>query len=350
LFRKPPQFPESVHGILLEVLQKFDIAIPLNMFSKPSPTGGAITKILIRTNSLMDGNSESSPRIKPNGRRLSQSKRGVPAAPVRVNSAKLTTLKNQWREDKLSKDGPTTSSSSPDVKPPALLRLSSTTTPPTSPATPPTSPTTTNVTFQSTGSSWKKEKGSLIPSLLPEERPTQVKDLWPLFEDKMHQFARFFRFSFLPMGFFSRCIARTLLLPDVESLCYWKNGIVLSLRTNSDDLTSSLDDPKRSGAVEECKALLEFLPAHCQLKVQIRMRKLTNQTLTFSKLIVESISTLVNCWYKSQLLEESIPCTHCYAQRSYDPFHFSLKDCQLNLTKRKQYLYCRGIWPVRIGM
>ena len=72
-----------------------------------------------------------------------------------------------------------------------------------------------------------EEDQSIIPYLLPFERPDHVKDIWPPFEDDLNFLSRTWDFSFLPLGFFPRLIARTCHLPLVTLECVWRTGMVV---------------------------------------------------------------------------------------------------------------------------
>ncbi len=66
-------------------------------------------------------------------------------------------------------------------------------------------------------------------------------------------------------------------------------------------------------------------------------------------LIWESVDSLISGWYAEMLKSKDVACVHCLAARTYDPFLFSLNDLELTVAMGKQYAYCRGIHPVRIG-
>lgn len=45
-----------------------------------------------------------------------------------------------------------------------------------------------------------------------------------------------------------------------------------------------------------------------------------------------------------------IPCAHCVRTQSYDPYLFTLSECKRVAALGNQYVYCRGITPVRIDI
>ena len=66
-------------------------------------------------------------------------------------------------------------------------------------------------------------------------------------------------------------------------------------------------------------------------------------------LLWESVDSLISGWYSEMLKTKDVACVHCLKERSYDPYLFSMDDLELTVATGKQYVYCRGIHPVRIG-
>jgi len=65
----------------------------------------------------------------------------------------------------------------------------------------------------------------LIPTLLPLDQPSNIQE-WPSFWEGT-VFSRVFQFRFLPYGFFSRLIIRTLHIPLLESVAVWSTGVIV---------------------------------------------------------------------------------------------------------------------------
>ena len=171
------------------------------------------------------------------------------------------------------------------------------------------------------------EEASLIPSLLPPERPPIVKDIWPTFEDNLKNLSRIWEFKFLPPGFFPRLIARTCYLPLISVHSAWRTGMVV-----------------RQGTMN--KALVEYNPSLFKLILKIRLGEANN----FVNLLFDNINSFIEGWYKNQLTSILLPCVHCLYEHSFDPFMFSLSDCELYAARGKRYAHCRGIRPVRIDL
>lgn len=77
----------------------------------------------------------------------------------------------------------------------------------------------------------QKEGCSLIPSLLPTKRPdASLMALWPARreDDQISEFGRIYRFSFVPAGFFGRVMVRLLGFKLSQILLYWRNGLLLA--------------------------------------------------------------------------------------------------------------------------
>lgn len=84
------------------------------------------------------------------------------------------------------------------------------------------------------------EECSVVPALLPKERPPVFKELWTSFDEEtkvtnsaqnVQLLNREYRFKSLPLGFFGRLIVRTSHLVAkglVKLVCCWRNGMILS--------------------------------------------------------------------------------------------------------------------------
>lgn len=70
-----------------------------------------------------------------------------------------------------------------------------------------------------------EEDYSLLPSLLPEEPPQDLRVLWPLKKpgeiSDMIEFGRNYSFDFIPKGFFAKIMVRILSL-KLQAACYWR--------------------------------------------------------------------------------------------------------------------------------
>ena len=169
----------------------------------------------------------------------------------------------------------------------------------------------------------------IIPSFLLNERPENVKTFWPTFEDNLQNINRIWEFKSLPSNFFPKLITRTAHLPiDIEGI--WKTGMIIKCGQSN-------------------KALLEYNPSLFRLKLKLRLGEY-DKTENFANLIISSINVFIEGWYQNQLTNVLLPCTHCILEHSFDPFIFSLSDCELCAARGKRYAHCRGIRPVRIDL
>lgn len=172
------------------------------------------------------------------------------------------------------------------------------------------------------------EDESIVPCMLSPQRPERVKEIWPTFEDQMSYMSRSWDFAFLPLGFFPRLIARTCHLPLISLECVWRTGMIVTDSTGN-------------------KALFEYNPSLFHLKLAVRTGA---EKGNFASMLLDSINVFIEGWYKKQLQATKIYCVHCYKEHSFDPFVFSLSDCELCAARGKHYVLCRGIRPVRIDL
>eukprot|EP01103_Thecamoeba_quadrilineata_P016060 TRINITY_DN5267_c0_g2_i1.p1 TRINITY_DN5267_c0_g2~~TRINITY_DN5267_c0_g2_i1.p1 ORF type:complete len:1706 (+),score=349.49 TRINITY_DN5267_c0_g2_i1:81-5198(+) len=173
----------------------------------------------------------------------------------------------------------------------------------------------------------------LIPCLLPQNQPQSVADTWPpdfAASGAYNQLGRIYQFGFLPHGFFSRLMIRTLHRGLVRPLTFWSSGMVVELDTT--------------------RAMLRFNPVVYELSVTVReSHKGHREAAALLRLLIENIDALVSGWYdvKPNIF---IPCCHCLTTKetSYDPFRFGMDDCATAVRQGVGFVLCRGIKPIRI--
>eukprot|EP01094_Clydonella_sp_ATCC50884_P021946 TRINITY_DN493_c0_g3_i1.p1 TRINITY_DN493_c0_g3~~TRINITY_DN493_c0_g3_i1.p1 ORF type:complete len:2040 (-),score=911.87 TRINITY_DN493_c0_g3_i1:136-6255(-) len=164
---------------------------------------------------------------------------------------------------------------------------------------------------------------SLIPSLLPEERPSDLEATFPRFpRPKDQQFGRFIQFAFIPHGFVSRLMVRLLHFTD-EPLVFWRFGILL----------------EKDGQV----ILVEAHPASKRLYVTLRGAG----SGKLSQLVLETINALIDGWYKVNV-EVYVPCIHCVRDRMYDPYLFTLAQCEEAAIAGQSFVKCGGVRDIRL--
>ena len=377
-----PKFPLQVHSLLISLFQKFEILYPVASFS-PSIVN-SVSSLL-----PLDKSSAPSPSssIPANINNLSP----IPS-PTISNSNSLCDIIS----DHSSPHSPSPSTSNPSLSSIHTVLNQAPSTPPLSPtqssvdpAKPPgstlehlPSPTTSsdttidksielninidkihkqsppssriidnnpqqlNINSPKSPSSQNFNQDIIIPSLLPIDRPTDIINIWPLFEDDMQTITRIWEFKCLPTNFFPKLIARTCYLPYITIHSIWRNGMVLLHNTMSDN-----------------KALIEYNPSLFRLQLKLRLSQNKNNSITaeqqqqenkkkynFIILLLDSINIFIQGWFKSQLENTLITCVHCINEHSFDPFMFLLSDCEISAARGKRYTHCRGIRPIRIDL
>eukprot|EP01102_Stenamoeba_stenopodia_P004585 TRINITY_DN1488_c0_g1_i1.p1 TRINITY_DN1488_c0_g1~~TRINITY_DN1488_c0_g1_i1.p1 ORF type:complete len:977 (+),score=147.61 TRINITY_DN1488_c0_g1_i1:215-2932(+) len=166
-------------------------------------------------------------------------------------------------------------------------------------------------------------QSSLIASLLPEEKPSELEWLWPRFCDEVDYCRRDFVLDFLPAGLFARLMVRMMSRkPKKMPQMIWRNGFFISKKSS--------------------KIMLELIPT--QRKIQLSARgKVTSSLFT---LMVESISALSQ-WYNVNVKTE-LPCVHCHQKKIWDSYVFRLEECEAAIDRGLSVVHCQGVIPVRL--
>ena len=168
---------------------------------------------------------------------------------------------------------------------------------------------------------------SLIPSLLPEERPGSIDQKWAHFPVVGElQYSRRYIFSFIPHGFISRMLVRVLHF--AEPSVFWKYGMLVE---TSDDIFGNYS------------ILIEAQPARKQVDVIIR----GSSGARLAQLILETISSLIDGWY-GLYPEIFIPCIHCVRLKMYDPYLITMEECEKAAISGKSFVKCRNNRPIRL--
>jgi len=198
----------------------------------------------------------------------------------------------------------------------------------------------TNPSSEGIDTTCKEELGveegySLIPCLLPPDRPFNLEEDWPprTPNDGISEFGRIYKFSFVPSGFFGRVMVRLLGFKLQTARKYWKHGLII------------FNYPE--------KLMVEYFPDHRQMKVTIRTESVPDDDhdldsgiegsillgkseeasyfQTLSLLVFAAIDSLVNDWYELDVTV-SVPCTHCVSSSHHGPpYLFDFQDLQLAL-------------------
>eukprot|EP01103_Thecamoeba_quadrilineata_P001906 TRINITY_DN1176_c0_g1_i2.p1 TRINITY_DN1176_c0_g1~~TRINITY_DN1176_c0_g1_i2.p1 ORF type:complete len:1699 (+),score=387.97 TRINITY_DN1176_c0_g1_i2:81-5177(+) len=170
----------------------------------------------------------------------------------------------------------------------------------------------------------QKEK-YMIPSRLPEERPSNLMADWEK-NGSQSQFGRIFKYKFLPLGFFSRLMIRTLHLPLLVPQNYWMNGFVVRLSGERTAL-----------------ALLEYNPQEYSLSLSVR-EEVPGAGLGLLRVLLETIEALASGWYQAKA-DVKIPCCHCLKLNRglvVSPELFSLDECVDAIRSGRNFVICRG--------
>ncbi|KAL6060410.1 Myotubularin-like phosphatase domain [Balamuthia mandrillaris] len=228
-----------------------------------------------------------------------------------------------------------------------------------------------------------KEERSLVPSLLPEERPDKMVER-QFFADKLpgiqrkaspgpsHTFGRFYFFEFVPSGFFSRIMVRLLSfqssLENLSARLYWRYGLIATIRRNKQKTADIL--------------LIEHIEKEKKLVVLLRLSS-ENSMMESSlyNMIIGTVEGLIQDWYELEGRVE-VPCSHCVEKITSlesirrgpvdvksnsnsvaavetnnnrsptdvgeEVFTFPLSQCQMSILKGEAFVYCRGEKPIRL--
>jgi serine/threonine protein kinase len=179
--------------------------------------------------------------------------------------------------------------------------------------------------LRSTGTPGDAYSGkSLIPSLLPEERPSNLEQSFARFPAiNEQQFARQFHFSFIPHGFVSRLMVR--LLHFAEPSVFWRYGILLES--------------------ERQRILVEANVASRRVDITLR----GPGTGKLSQLVIETTNALIDGWYRMNV-EVRVPCIHCVRDRMYDPYLFTLEECEAAAIAGHTFVRCSGVRDIRLDV
>ena len=166
---------------------------------------------------------------------------------------------------------------------------------------------------------------SLLPSLLPEEKPQNFSTVWPILPPDQFQYGRIFEFSFLPNGLFARILSRLLHIANIEVKCVWRNGLVF----------------KR----DQFTALVIYDTITYTLSALLRTPN-TIQPGFLLREIIDNIETPLEAMYnfRSDQKKIFVPCLHCLLKNPYEKPHlFPVNKCIKALTSGSPFVYCCDI-------
>ena len=157
----------------------------------------------------------------------------------------------------------------------------------------------------------QREKRILIASLLPEERPATLSETWDTLPPEPNSLIRIYVFKFLPVGFMSRLIVRTLHFIEVEAL--WRHGILMK------------KDTEQALMVVESKFQ----------RIRIQVRGETPVRLLY--FLTDNIENLAEGWLTKQnrVQQVQIPCPNCLKDKvnNQSVCMFTLNQCEDAVSK-----------------
>lgn len=157
---------------------------------------------------------------------------------------------------------------------------------------------------------------TLIPSLLPEERP-DCDLVWRPVDASKTQYDRQYQLEFVPKGLFSRLLIR--ILHHVDSiLVYWRYGVIAE---KGRDIF-----------------FVELRPHEAVLVVSVRGPKSSPPVDTF-RMCIETIDLLIglNNWFNIKV-NKFVPCAHCIDAGRDSQWMFKLGDLEERAVS--------GVWTV----
>jgi hypothetical protein len=94
-------------------------------------------------------------------------------------------------------------------------------------------------------------------------------------------------------------------------------------------------------------ALLRYNSTSYKLTIHVRGPRAIVVQGQLLRLLVENVETVIEGWYESEVTVQ-VPCTHCVAAGSYDPFLFPVEELVDAVRSGSGVAYCRGTRKIRI--
>ncbi|EGC38713.1 hypothetical protein DICPUDRAFT_148631 [Dictyostelium purpureum] len=250
---KPPDFPQHLHHVLLAILQKFEIVHPL-----PDKNNNSSN---IKSNVPSKSSAVTEAKKAFNNKSTNQSSTTLLNGVSRFGNGSISKGSSLNLVKKLNEAGLNVSTVSSS-----------------------TATTTTNSLSISNENNLvpKASTKHLVPILLSEERPNSIEKVMDHIINKEQNFLeRIYQFEFLPVGFFSKLMIRTMHFTTVKE--YWKNGLLV----------------ERDGST----CLIESIHSYSQINLKAWGTNPSN-VLRF---IIETAELLISGWYKLQF-HFLVPC------------------------------------------
>jgi len=184
----------------------------------------------------------------------------------------------------------------------------------------------------------KDKNQYIVPCLLSSEQP-DISDYWKIKPNQIVPglvFSRKYKFPFLPFGFFSRVLVRSLQIPGFTVESYWETGHLM----------------KYKSAV----GLIRYNPTTYCLHLQIHAINGSSDARNYKdsvkmlRLAVENIDTTIEGWYTDSDPIITIPCSHCLSESGYSQWEFPLSQCMEATASGNLYVHCKNVRKVRLDV
>ena len=206
----------------------------------------------------------------------------------------------------------------------------------------------------------------VIPSLLPAmPAETHFNELWKdhsLFEPNVT--GRRYLFQFLPLGFFSRLIVRTLHMSGLSPQYLWRDGMIIDsdceramlihneldymldiiVKTKKAGPATARAREERRGSPEKRRQMSNGGIVTPRTTGQAK-RSLT-AAFTLLRQLSDCIETLLVSWFKLKVIVQ-VPCHHCLHEKLFEnpdvqTYHFPIEECMLAVREGKVSVTCHA--------
>lgn len=208
----------------------------------------------------------------------------------------------------------------------------------------------------------------VIPSLLPATpAEAHFNELWKdhsLFES--HVSGRRYLFQFLPLGFFSRLIVRTLHMSGLSPQYIWRDGMIIDsdnqramlIHNELDYMLDIIVKTKKEGPntarrLEERRGSPERRPQQNHAggpatspRNPGQARRVLTTAFNLLRQLSDCIETLLVSWFKLKVIVQ-VPCHHCLHEKLFiDPdlqtYHFPIEECMLAVREGQNSVTCHA--------
>jgi tRNA A-37 threonylcarbamoyl transferase component Bud32 len=230
---KPPDFPESIHNVILNLLEVFNVMFWLPVKNVPMSSSDALSastqptapsNVATTTAAATIAPAQvTSPLLSPlNPRSIfaqSMAFGSAPSTPITLHYQTRGFLGTQRMQRELSMPAaPSLAASSPPSSLPVPSTIAEATTPGTAQV-----PAEDSVIF--------------LPALLPEGAPENIGKLWPLYHsDDEEETGRQYNFLCIPEGLFSKMLV--IFSHSYRFLALWRNGVIMEVKRQDAAVTA----------------------------------------------------------------------------------------------------------------